>query len=114
LEDLQSFGKLDFSHIFSAEQFGTFKPNKKVYFGAVEKLGLQPDECALVAAHLGDLQAAKSCGLAAIYVERPQEEGWSQRKIEQAKADGWVDLWITEGEDGFLAVDRKLKLQAVL
>ena len=114
LEDLRSFAKLHFTHIFSAESFGTFKPNKAVYLGGVEKLGLRPDECALVAAHLGDLQAAKRCGLSAIYVERPQEEGWKQDQIEQAKKDGWVDLWVTEKEDGFHTVERELREQAQL
>lgn len=112
LEDLRAFGKLRFTHIFSAEAFGTFKPNKAVYLGAAEKLGLPPNQCALVAAHLDDLKAAKGCGLSAIYVERAQEEDWSQQKIEQANADGWVDLWVKENEDGFLAVNRKLEEQA--
>jgi 2-haloacid dehalogenase len=114
LEDLRRFGSLSFSHIFSAEAFGTFKPNKAVYLGAAEKLGLPPTQCALVAAHLGDLKAAKGCGYFAIYVERPQEENWNLEKIEQAKTEGWVDLWIKEGDDGFLAVSRKLEKQAQL
>lgn len=109
LEDLRSFGKLKFSHIFSAEAFGTFKPNKAVYLGGAEKLGLRPEECALVAAHLGDLKAAKDCGFSAIYVERAREEGWNKQKIEQAKADGWVDLWVREDEDGFITVNQKLR-----
>jgi 2-haloacid dehalogenase len=114
LEDLRSFGELSFSHLFSAEAFGTFKPNKAVYLGGADKLGLLPTQCALVAAHLGDLKAAKGCGYFAVYVERPQEENWSQDKIEEAKAEGWVDLWIKEGEDGFLAVERGLLDKAQL
>jgi len=114
LEDLRSFGSLSFSHIFSAEAFGTFKPNKAVYLGAADRLGLPPTQCALVAAHLGDLKAAKGCGYFTIYVERPQEENWKRDQIEQAKVEGWVDLWVKESEEGFLTVDRKLREQAQL
>ena len=114
LKDLRSFGKLKFTHIFSAEEFGTFKPNKAVYLGGAKNLGLRPEQCALVAAHLGDLKAAKACGYSVIYVERSQEESWSKEKIEEAKVEGWVDLWIEEGDVGLVAVDQKLKQKAQL
>ena len=71
LNDLKANTKLEFTHVFSTEEFGSYKPNPAVYLGAVEKLGLIPTDCAMVAAHLGDLQAAKACGLQTIYVERP-------------------------------------------
>lgn len=112
LEDLRTYGKLSFSHIFSAEAFKTFKPNKAVYFGAAEKLGLRPEQCALIAAHLGDLKAAKGCGYSVIYIERPREESWNAQQIEEAKS--WVDLWIKDGGDGILEIDRKLRTQAQL
>lgn len=111
LEDLKMFGKLDFTHVFSAEEFRTFKPNKAVYLGAAQKLKIAPSKCAMVAAHLGDLKAAKSCGFSTVYVERPNEEGWSSDKVEVAKQEGWVDLWISGKDDGFLAVARKLEGQ---
>lgn len=109
LEDLKAFGELDFTHIFSAEQFGTFKPNKAIYLGAAGKLGILPSECAMVAAHLGDLKAAKGCGYSTVYVERPREEGWSDEQVEEAKREGWVDVWVTQKEAGFVAVDAKLR-----
>jgi 2-haloacid dehalogenase len=112
LEDLRTYGKLSFSHIFSAEAFQTFKPNKAVYFGAAEKLRLRPEQCALVAAHLADLKAAKGCGYSTIYVGRPREESWNEQQIEKAKT--WVDLWVEDGGDGFLEVDRKLRAQSQL
>jgi len=74
LNDLKVHAKMDFTHVFSAEQFGSYKPNPSVYLGAVEKLGLSPKDCAMVAAHLYDLKAARACGLQTVYVERPQEE----------------------------------------
>ncbi|KAF1809023.1 haloacid dehalogenase [Eremomyces bilateralis CBS 781.70] len=121
LRDLKAFGDLPFTHLFSAEQFNSYKPSPRVYLGAVGKLGLEPRDCAMVAAHLGDLKAAKACGLRAIYVERPGEEGWNQEMIAQAKQDGWVDLWVPLVEkggdgkdvslDGFLTVATRLGIE---
>jgi 2-haloacid dehalogenase len=108
LNDLKAHAKLEFTHVFSAEEFGSYKPNPAVYLGAVEKLGLTPKDCAMVAAHLGDLRAAKACGLQTIYIERPQEESFDAEHIEVAKKDGSVDVWITIDEDGFLGAAEKL------
>ena len=61
--------------ILSAELFGAFKPNPAVYNGAVRLLGLQPEEVMLVAAHSGDLKAARACGHRTAFVGRPIEYG---------------------------------------
>ncbi|KAJ4303314.1 hypothetical protein N0V90_002207 [Kalmusia sp. IMI 367209] len=110
LSDLKAHGNMEFTHILSAELFGSYKPSPTVYLGAAEKLGLQPRECAMVAAHLNDLQAAKSNGLHTIYVERPGEEDWSAEDVERAKEEGWVDIWVSrdEGSRGFITVAEKL------
>ena len=115
LTDLSTHGSLPFTHIFSAELFGSYKPSPKVYLGAVEKLGLKPSECAMVAAHLADLKAAKDLGLQVIYVEREAEEDWANEEVEKAR--GWVDLWVekgdlgTSGKGGFLTVAEKLGVE---
>ncbi|KAI1876207.1 uncharacterized protein JN550_001703 [Neoarthrinium moseri] len=106
LRDLDETGQLGFQHLISSADFGAYKPHPKTYLGAAAKLGLRPDECALVAAHLGDLQAAKSHGFGAIYVERSREEAFSPQEVEEAR--GWVDLWVAEGEGGFVEVARRL------
>ena len=63
----------------------------------------------MVAAHLNDLKAAKENGLQTIYVERPGEEDWDEEQVEQARREGWVDLWIgSEGNRGFITVAEKL------
>lgn len=109
LNDLRVYARLDFTHIFSAEQFGSYKPSPRVYLGAVEKLGLKPNECAMVAAHLNDLKAASECGLQTIYVERPQEEDWTAAMIEKKREAGWEpDLWISNDKQGFLTVAEQL------
>jgi 2-haloacid dehalogenase len=108
LEDLRAHSHIPFTHLFSGEQFGSYKPNPKVYLGAVAKLGLEPHQCAMVAAHLSDIKAAKSYGLRAIYVERPREEDFTAEEVQKAREDGFVDLWVSADEPGFLAVASKL------
>ena len=112
LEDLKDHAKLPWSHIFSAEQFGAYKPNPAVYLGACEKLGLEPDQCAMVSSHLSELKAAKKCGLQAIYIERPREESWDAKQVQEAKESGWVTLWVGLDEKlvkgGILEVHREL------
>jgi 2-haloacid dehalogenase len=111
LEDLKVHSGIPFKHLFSAEQFGSYKPSPKVYLGPVAKLELEPHQCAMVAAHLGDLKAAKSFGLRTIYVERPKEEDFSELEIEAARRDGFVDLWISENESGFLGMAEPLGIK---
>lgn len=99
--------------MFSAELFGTYKPSPRVYLGAAERLQLPPDCCVMVAAHLNDLRAAKDSGLKTIYVERPGEEDWDRDRVEKARREGWVDLWISSGSEsrGFIAVAEKLGVE---
>lgn len=104
LRDLNDRGDMAFQHVLSAEMFASYKPSPKVYLGAAGKLGYRPEECAMVAAHLGDLKAARGCGLRTIYVERVDEEGFSEDEIRKAKDEGWVDLWVGQADDGFVAV----------
>ncbi len=106
LKDMVEYGKMPFTHVYSAEMFQSYKPNPKVYLGAAEKMGLKPEECALVAAHLDDLKAAKACGFGAVYVERPREE-----RHEDLKGEGIPDIWIREDEEGFVAAAEKLSAQ---
>jgi 2-haloacid dehalogenase len=110
LGDLRTFSNIPFTHLFSAELFGTYKPSPRVYLGAAEKLNLPPSECVMVAAHLNDLKAAKSNGLQTIYVERVGEEDWDEEEVEKAKQEGWVDLWVSgkDGSKGFITVAEKL------
>lgn len=104
LNDLVRNASLDFTGIYSAELFKTYKPNAKVYLGAAEKAGVRPEECMMVAAHLDDLKFAKQNGLRTMYVERPQEE----RHPSLREEEGLVDVWVKMDEDGFIAGAEKL------
>ncbi|KAI6379948.1 hypothetical protein MCOR25_001846 [Pyricularia grisea] len=113
LQDLNTYRDgLGFNRLFSAEDFGAYKPNPRTYLGAVEGLGLQPDEVAMVAAHLVDLKGAKACGLRTVYIERAGEEEWiaSEERYEDARR--WVDVWIPLGggqDGGFVELDQQLQ-----
>ncbi|KAL0942255.1 haloacid type ii [Colletotrichum truncatum] len=111
VRDLDSFGNLGFMKIMSAEDWKVYKPDPVVYDGAVAALlgdGAEKGEVAMVAAHLGDLAAARGRGLRTIYVERPLEEDWEVGGQKYEDAKGWVDVWVKEGEGGFEEVAKRL------
>lgn len=108
LTDLNEYGGLGFQRIISAEDFKAYKPDPKTYLGAAEKIGVQPGEVAMVAAHLGDLEQARKNGLHTIYVEREKEEAWGVEEDRYAAAKEWVDLWVGVDEGGFVEVAKRL------
>lgn len=105
LTDMAEYARLEWTHVFSAEMFKSYKPDPAVYLGAARKLELEPRQCAMVAAHLGDLKAAKQCGFRTVYVKRRKEEALDP---DEERQEGYVDVWIEEHEDGFLAVAERL------
>ncbi|KAK3956532.1 HAD-like domain-containing protein [Pseudoneurospora amorphoporcata] len=99
---------LGFQRLLSCDMYQAYKPSPKVYQGAVRDLGLQPGEVAMVAAHLGDLEAAKKKGMRAIYVAKPGELEFDADVDKIKKARDWVDLWVEEGEGGMVEAARRL------
>ena len=61
--------------ILSAETFGVYKPDPKLYLGVARVCDVQPQQVMMVAAHQNDLDAARGCGLQTAYIERPREFG---------------------------------------
>ena len=61
--------------ILSTEFFGTYKPDPKVYLGAIEMLDVLPKESMMVASHAYDLDGANRAGMKTCYVHRPNEFG---------------------------------------
>jgi 2-haloacid dehalogenase len=108
LKDLDANGDLGFHEFLSAANFGVYKPDPKVYLGAAESLGVRPDEIAMVACHLGDLNAARSHGMRTIYVERSLEEDWDEDEARYKNAKEWVDIWVPENSGGLVEVARRL------
>lgn len=66
---------LPWDTILSAESFGAYKPDPRIYKGAAHVCDVQPQQVLMVAAHQDDLNAARGCGLQTAYVERPLEYG---------------------------------------
>ena len=61
--------------ILGAEVVRAYKPQPSSYLATAEVLGLQPEECMLVAAHNSDLEAASAVGLRTAFVLRETEHG---------------------------------------
>ena len=75
LVDLFRFADLRVDAILSAQLANTYKPDPPAYSRAVELLGCEPGQAAMVAAHGDDLVAAAQLGLRPIFVCRPQDWG---------------------------------------
>ena len=90
MTDLAKFAGLPWDCILGAELARHYKPDPEVYRSAAEFLDLKVGDIMMVAAHLGDLKAAKGVGLKTAFVPRPLELG-AQGKPD-LKADASVDL----------------------
>ncbi len=80
LTDMAKRAGLPWDCILSAEVFRAYKPDPRTYLGVAQTFDAAPAEVMLVAAHQDDLDAARACGLATAYIERPLEFGASQPK----------------------------------
>jgi len=103
LVDMAKYTDLPWDIIFSGDLLDSFKPNPKMYLGAASHLSLPPNKCAMVAAHIYDLAAAKKYGLRTVYVRRVTEDSEDIRKKVWAtgtnsSGDKHGD---SEGEDDF-------------
>lgn len=66
---------LPWDAILGAEMVRAYKPMPEAYLRTADILALRPEEACLVAAHNGDLAAARKCGLRTAFVARPSEHG---------------------------------------
>ena len=60
-----------FDERLSIEDIKIYKPHLETYRWAVKKLGVQPEEAMMVAAHGWDCAGIKAAGLQAVFVARP-------------------------------------------
>jgi len=97
MTDLAKFAGLPWDCILGAELARHYKPDPEVYKSAADFLDLKVGDIMMVAAHLGDLKAAKGVGLKTAFVPRPLELG-PQGKPD-LKADATVDLSATDFND---------------
>ena len=75
LTNMAKRARLPWDCVISAELFHHYKPDPQAYLGCADLLDVPPDQLMLVAAHPGDLRAARSAGLMTAYVGRPLEFG---------------------------------------
>ena len=90
MTDLARHAGLPWDCILGAELARHYKPDREVYQSAADFLDLSPADVMMVAAHLGDLRAAKTVGLKTAFVARPLEYGPAGKP--DLKADASVDL----------------------
>ena len=84
---LAKFGGLPWDAILGAEIARNYKPARDVYLASAGALGLEPGEVMMVAAHNGDLAAAREAGLKTAFLPRPAEHGQGQTTDLEATLD---------------------------
>ena len=97
MTDLAKHSGLPWDCILGAELVRHYKPDREVYQSAADFLNLKPADVLMVAAHLGDLRAAKGVGLRTAFVPRPLEYGPSGKP--DLKPDSSVDLTAKDFND---------------
>jgi 2-haloacid dehalogenase len=97
MTDLAKHSGLPWDVILGAELVRHYKPDREVYQSAADILDLEPADVMMVAAHLGDLRAAKSVGLRTAFVTRPNEFGPDGKP--DLKADTSVDVSASDFND---------------
>lgn len=90
MTNLAKYSSLPWDCILGAELVRHYKPDREVYQSAADFLNLQPAEVVMVAAHMGDLRAARGVGLRTAFVKRPLELGPDGKP--DLKPDSPVDL----------------------
>lgn len=90
MTDLAKYSALPWDCILGAELVRHYKPDREVYQSAADILDLKLADVMMVAAHLGDLRAAKGVGLRTAFVARPLEYGPNGKP--DLKADASVDV----------------------
>lgn len=97
MTNLAKYGGLPWDCILGAELARHYKPDREVYQSAADFLDLKLDQVMMVAAHLGDLRAAKGVGLRTAFVPRPHEYGPTGKP--DLQPDASVDLPATDFND---------------
>jgi 2-haloacid dehalogenase len=80
MADMAKRAGLPWDAILGAEVSRAYKPSPEAYLRTTEVLAMRPEEVCLVAAHNGDLAAARRCGLRTVFVPRPTEHGPGQTR----------------------------------
>ena len=89
------FNNINWDLILSCETLEVYKPDIEAYTKVSKLLQLNPSECAMVACHSFDLNAAQKAGFKTIFVKRQSEWG----KGTNINVDGNYDLVVESFEE---------------
>ena len=87
LIEMAKYASLPWDCILSSEIFRRYKPASEVYLGAIELLGLKPEEVMMVASHNYDLKAARELGMKTGFFARTTQYGPNQTVDLEAEED---------------------------
>lgn len=100
MTDMAKFAGLPWDCILGAELARHYKPDREVYQSAADFLDLAPSEVMMVAAHLGDITAARAGGLRTAFVARPDEYGHDAKsRTPDLKPNASVELTAVDFND---------------
>ncbi|OJT05043.1 hypothetical protein TRAPUB_4108 [Trametes pubescens] len=99
LVDVAKHADLPWDAVLSVDLFNTCKPNPKVYQGALHYLELPAEKCAMVAAHMWDLEAAARQGMRTVYVPRATDDGDLRDRVRSRAEGGEVDVVVGSFEE---------------
>jgi 2-haloacid dehalogenase len=89
---LAKFADLPWDVILGSDLVRHYKPDRQMYLSAPLYLDLKPEEVMMCAAHVGDLQAARSCGLRTCFIHRPDEYGGGPAGVPDQAKSGDFDV----------------------
>lgn len=74
--------------VLGSDTFRAYKPMPEAYLGMADLLGLAANRVMLVAAHNGDLAAARKAGLRTGFMSRPHEHG-PNKTLDPVATEAW-------------------------
>lgn len=92
--------------LLTSDIVGAYKPQPRVYQKAIATVQLKPEECAMIASHVSDLEAAKKQGMRSIYLHRPTED----IDVDVSKYE--FDMVV--GEGGLVELARRLGVEEAI
>ncbi|KAF5872602.1 putative haloacid dehalogenase protein [Botrytis fragariae] len=80
-----------FEMLFSSQLVGVYKPERGSYEWVMRVLGLQPEECVMVAAHTSDLKGAREVGMRTVYVRRWTDDINDDQEVIKRENDAYLE-----------------------
>jgi 2-haloacid dehalogenase len=89
---LAKFAGLPWDLVLGSDLVRHYKPDREMFLSAPFYLDLRPEEVMMCAAHVDDLQAARSCGLRTGFIYRPYEYGGGPVGVPDKAKPGEFDV----------------------